>query len=125
MDTCKYMGIDVQCGPFGMKGSPDNLFHNNHDGTFTDVSKKAGVADEDRRYGLTSVWTDFNNDGKLDLLVTNDGQPNYLYQGNGRGVFEEVGFSSGVGLSDSQVLRCGPTWGSRSATICTRDGCRL
>jgi hypothetical protein len=101
MDTCKYMGIDVQCGPFGMKGSPDNLFHNNHDGTFTDVSKRAGVADEDRRYGLTSVWSDFNNDGKLDLLVTNDGQPNYLYQGNGKGAFEEVGFASGVGLSDS------------------------
>jgi hypothetical protein len=101
LDTCKYMGIEVQCGPFGMKGSPDNLFHNNHDGTFTDVSKKAGVDDEERRYGLTAVWSDFDNDGKLDLLVANDGQPNYLYQGNGRGVFEEAGFASGVGLSES------------------------
>ena len=101
METCKYMGIAVQCGPFGMKGSPDVLWHNNRDGTFTDVSKKAGVDDEDRRYGLTAIWSDFNNDGKLDLFVTNDGQPNYLYQGNGRGGFEEVGFSSGVGLSES------------------------
>jgi len=77
------------------------LFHNNRDGTFTDVSRKSGVANEEHRYGLTSIWSDFDNDGKLDLFVTNDGQPNYLYQGNGRGVFEEVGFSSGVALSES------------------------
>jgi len=100
-DSCRYMGIDVQCGPRGLKGSPDSLYHNNGNGTFTDVSKKSGVGDEERRYGLTAIWSDFNNDGKLDLFVTNDGQPNYLYQGNGRGVFEEVGFASGVGLSES------------------------
>jgi enediyne biosynthesis protein E4 len=98
--TCKYMGIDVQCGPAGLKGSGDNLYHNNGDGTFTDVSKKAGVEDAEHRFGLTAVWSDFNNDGKLDLLVTNDGQPNYLYQGNGRGSFEDVSFTSGVGLSE-------------------------
>ena len=100
-DICKYLGIDVQCGPRGLKGSPDSLFHNHHDGTFVDVSKKAGVSDEEHRYGLTSVWVDFENNGKLDLFVTNDGQPNYLYQGDGKGKFEEVGFSSGVGLSES------------------------
>ena len=100
-DSCKYMGIDVQCGPRGLKGSPDNLYHNNHDGTFTDVSNKSGVADEEHRYGLTAIWSDFDNDGKLDLFVTNDGQPNYLYRGNGHGVFDEVGFTSGVGLSES------------------------
>jgi hypothetical protein len=100
-DICKYLGIDVQCGPRGLKGAPDNLYHNNHDGTFTDVSKRAGVADEEHRYGLTSIWVDFDNSGKLDLFVTNDGQPNYLYQGNGKGKFEEIGFSSGVGLSES------------------------
>jgi hypothetical protein len=100
-DICKYMGIDVQCGPRGLKGSPDNLYHNNHDGTFSDVSKKAGVSDEEHRYGLTALWCDFANRGKLDLFVTNDGQPNYLYQGNGKGGFEEVGFTSGVGLSES------------------------
>jgi enediyne biosynthesis protein E4 len=99
-DICRYMGIDVQCGPRGLKGSRDNLYHNNRDGTFTDVSRKAGILDEEG-YGLTSIWSDFNNDGKLDLFVTNDGQPNNLYQGNGKGGFEEVGFSSGVGLSES------------------------
>jgi hypothetical protein len=100
-DICRYMGIDVQCGPRGLKGSPDNLYHNDHNGTFTDVSKRAAVSDAEHRYGLTSIWSDFANDGKLDLFVTNDGQPNYLYQGNGKGSFEEVGFMSGVGLSDS------------------------
>jgi len=99
-DTCKYMGIDVQCGPRGLKGSPDSLYHNNKDGTFTDVSAKSGVGDEERRYGLTAVWSDFNNDGKLDLLVTNDSQPNYLYQGNGAGKFVDAGFTSGVALNE-------------------------
>lgn len=100
-DICKYLGIEVQCGPRGLKGSSDSLYHNNHDGTFMDVSKRAGVSDLEHRYGLTSVWVDFDNKGKLDLFVTNDGQPNYLYQGDGKGRFEEVGFSSGVGLSES------------------------
>ncbi len=98
-DTCRYMGIDVQCGPRGLQGSPDNLYHNNHDGTFTDVSKRAGVSDPEHRYGLTAIWCDFNNDGQLDLLVGNDGQPSYLYQGDGHGKFTDVGFTSGVALS--------------------------
>ena len=96
--TCKYHGIDVQCGPRGLKGSPDNLFHNNGDGTFTDVSRKAGVDDPERRFGLTVVWTDFNHDGLLDLFVTNDGQPNYLYQNEGGGHFTDVAYNSGVAV---------------------------
>ena len=98
-DTCKYLGIQVQCGPRGLPGSPDTLYHNNRNGTFTDVSKQAGVDDPEHRYGLTAVWSDFNNDGKLDLLVTNDGQANYLYQGDGKGRFHDVGYSSGVALN--------------------------
>jgi len=104
-DTCKYIGIDVQCGPRGMKGSPDSLYHNNGDGTFSDVSKASGVDDPEMRYGLTAVWSDFNNDGKLDLLVTNDGQANYLYRGNGRGKFADDGFLSGVALNQDGVAQ--------------------
>jgi hypothetical protein len=100
-DTCKYMGIDVQCGPRGLKGAPDNLYHNNRDGTFTDVSARSGVGDAEHRYGLTAIWSDFDNDGKLDLLVTNDAQPNYLYRGNGAGRFVDAGFSSGVALNEN------------------------
>ena len=98
--SCKYLGLDVQCGPRGLKGSPDNLYHNNGDGTFTDVSKKAGVDDPERRYGLTAIWSDFDNDGKLDLLVTNDGQANYLYKGDGNGKFEDVALTSGVAANE-------------------------
>ncbi len=100
-DTCKYEGIEVQCGPRGLKGAPDSLYHNNHDGTFTDVSKKSGVSDPEQRYGLTAVWSDFDNDGKLDLFVTNDGQPNYLYKGDGTGRFTDAGFTSGVAYNEN------------------------
>jgi hypothetical protein len=79
-----------------LKGSPDSLYHNNRDGTFSDVSKESGAGDEEHRYGLTAIWSNFDNDGKPDLFVTNDGQPNYLHQGNDRGKFENVGFASGV-----------------------------
>ena len=67
-DTCKYLGIDVQCGPRGLKGSPDNLYHNNHNGTFTDVSKRTGVSDEEHRYGLTAIWSDFDNRRQARLI---------------------------------------------------------
>ena len=101
--TCKYLGIEVQCGPRGLKGSPDNLYHNNGDGTFTDVSKSAGVDDPENRFGLTSVWSDFDNDGNLDLFVTNDGQPNYLYKGDGKGKFQDVALASGVAENEDGV----------------------
>lgn len=98
--SCKYLGLDVQCGPRGLKGAPDNLYHNNGDGTFSEVSKKAGVDDPERRFGLTAIWSDFNNDGKLDLFVTNDGQANYLYQGDGTGRFSDVALFSGVAANE-------------------------
>ena len=98
--SCKYLGIDVQCGPRGLRGSPDSLYHNNGDGTFTDVSKKAGVDDPEGRYGLTAIWSDFDNDGKLDLFVTNDGEANYLYHGDGKGKFEDVALLSGVAANE-------------------------
>jgi len=103
--SCKYLGIDVQCGPRGLKGSPDNLYHNNGDGTFTDVSKSSGVDDPDDRYGLTSIWSDFDNDGKLDLFVTNDGQANYLYKGDGTGKFEDVALLSGVAENEDGLAQ--------------------
>ena len=101
--ACKYLGLDVQCGPRGLKGLPDNLYHNNGDGTFTEVSKQGGVDDAERRYGLTSIWSYFNNDGKLDLFVTNDGEANYLYQGDGAGKFEDVALLAGVAANEDGV----------------------
>jgi hypothetical protein len=97
--TCKYHGIDVQCGPRGLKGSPDNLYHNNRDGTFSDVSKQAGVDDPKNYFGLTAVWSDFNDDGRLDLFVANDGEPNYLYRNDGNGQFTDVAYQAGVAVN--------------------------
>jgi hypothetical protein len=96
--TCKYHAISVQCGPRGLKGSPDNLYHNNGDGTFTDVSKQAGVDDAQGLYGLTAVWHDFNDDGRLDLFVANDGEPTYLYRNDGSGRFTDIAYSAGVAV---------------------------
>ena len=97
---CQFRGVSVMCGPRGLKGEPDHLFHNNGDGTFTDVSKQAGVADErPSRYGFTSVFVDVDNDGKVDLLVANDSTPNYLYLNKGDGTFKDVSTSSGFALN--------------------------
>jgi hypothetical protein len=97
---CQFRGISVMCGPRGLKGEPDHLFHNNGDGTFTDVSKQAGVSDENHsRYGFTSVFVDIDNDGKMDLLVANDSTPNYLYLNKGDGTFKDVSIPSGFALN--------------------------
>ena len=97
---CKYRGIDVQCGPRGLRGAGDSLFHNNGDGTFTNVSKTAGVDDPNGYYGLGVVWSDFNNTGRPDIYVANDSTPKLLYKNLGNGKFEEIGLESGTALSD-------------------------
>jgi enediyne biosynthesis protein E4 len=98
---CQFRGENVMCGPRGLKGEPDHLFHNNGDGTFTDVSEKAGVSDKNRYYGLASVFVDINNDGKPDLVVANDSTPNYLYLNKGDGTFEDDSYASGYALNES------------------------
>ncbi|QQS47421.1 MAG: CRTAC1 family protein [Acidobacteriota bacterium] len=98
--NCQFQGMPVQCGPQGLKGSGDSLFHNNGDGTFTDVSRQAGVDDKELLFGLGSVWCDFNEDGRIDLYVANDTGANYLYQNNGDGTFSEIGLMSGAALSE-------------------------
>ena len=89
------------CGPRGLKGEGDHLFHNNGDGTFTDVSKAAGVEDSSDYYGLASLFIDVNNDGKVDLLVADDSTPNYLYLNDGKGKFEDDSYPSGYALNES------------------------
>lgn len=101
--TCGYHDVKVQCGPRGLKGFPDTLFHNNGDGTFTEVAKLAGVDDAKRFFGLGSVWSDFDDDGKIDLFVANDGEPNYLYHNEGGGHFKEIGYDAGVAVSEDGV----------------------
>lgn len=97
---CTFRGVSVMCGPHGLKGEADHLFHNNGDGTFTDVSVKAGVADTRDYYGLSSLFVDVNGDGRPDLLVADDSTPNYLYLNKGDGTFEDASFESGYALNE-------------------------
>ena len=96
---CEFRGEAVSCGPRGLPGEPDHLFHNNGDGTFSDVSVKAGVSDPHHFYGFSSTFVDVNNDGKVDLLVTNDSSANFLYLNKGDGTFEDASYYSGFALS--------------------------
>jgi enediyne biosynthesis protein E4 len=99
--ACTYRSERVMCGPRGLKGAPDHLFRNNHDGTFTDVSREAGVSDSNGLYGFGVAWFDMDDDGRLDLFVANDSGPNYVYRNLGKGRFEDVSYPSGAAL-DSQ-----------------------
>jgi len=102
---CRFKGVLVQCGPWGMEGESDMLFHNRGDGTFEEVSKKAGVDDPAHHYGLGVIWGDYDNDGWPDLYVANDAGPNYLYHNKHDGTFEEIGLVSATALSaDGQEL---------------------
>src|SRR6266481_2840986 len=97
---CEFRGVPVMCGPRGLPGEPDHLFHNSRDGTFTDVSVKAGVDDSRGYYGLSSVFVDIDDDGWIDLAVANDSVPKYLYRNKHDGTFEDVSYLSGFALND-------------------------
>jgi hypothetical protein len=98
--TCQYRGIAVQCGPRGLEGEGDFLFHNEGNGTFRDVSTRAGVADPKGYFGLGVAWADFNADGWPDLFVANDTTPNYLYVNQRNGTFTDMAFPLGVAVSE-------------------------
>ena len=97
--SCLYRGDNVNCGPRGLQGEADHLFHNNGDGTFTDVTVKAGVEDKDKYFGFTAIFVDVNNDGKPDLVVGNDSEPNFLYINKGDGTFDDESYVSGLALN--------------------------
>jgi enediyne biosynthesis protein E4 len=97
---CQYRGAAVNCGPRGLAGEPDHLFHNNGDGTFTDVTVKAGVQDKQPYYGFTAIFVSLNGNGRPDLVVGNDSEPNYLYINKGDGTFDDQSYISGFALND-------------------------
>lgn len=99
MPTCKYRGIDVQCGPRGLKGAGDSLYRNNGNGTFTDVSKQLGFDDPKGYYGMQAVWSDFGNTGRLDAYIANDSTANLFYKNEGKGKFIEQGLETGTAVS--------------------------
>ncbi len=98
-ETCKYLGIPVACGPKGLTGAQGVFYRNNHDGTFSDETKKRGLI-APLRYGLGVCASDYDNDGDLDLFVANDSTGNFLFRNRGRGQFDEVAVASGVAYNE-------------------------
>ncbi len=96
--NCTYRGIATFCGPRGLPGGRDILFRNRGDGTFEDVTEKAGI-DRTAYYGLGVVMGDYDRDGRLDIYVANDSTPSALYRNNGDGTFGDVGVEAGVAYS--------------------------
>ena len=99
--------MPVQCGPRGLRGSGDSLYRNRRDGTFEDVTTRAGVTDPAGRFGLGVSWSDFNHDGRPDMFVANDAGPNFLYRNNGDGTFADVALAAGTALDENGKVKPG------------------
>jgi hypothetical protein len=98
---CQWKGIPVMCGPRGLPGDTNILYHNNGDGTFTDVSEKSGILKPGPRYSITAVSYDFDNDGWPDIYVAVDSQPSILFHNNHDGTFTDVAVISGCAYSEN------------------------
>jgi enediyne biosynthesis protein E4 len=96
---CLYKGVMVACGPPGLAGDTNILYHNNGNGTFTDVSESAGITQANGFYGLGVLTADFDNDGWPDIYVANDSTPSAMYQNKRNGKFVDVGMEAGCVLS--------------------------
>jgi hypothetical protein len=114
--TCQFKGLAVQCGPRGLPGDGDALYRNNGDGTFTDVTKRAGVSDPNGYYGMGVIASDFDEDGLADIFVANDSTPNFLYRNLGDGTFKEIAFVSGTALNEN-----GAAQGCMGVTVADYD----
>jgi enediyne biosynthesis protein E4 len=98
---CVYRGMPVMCGPLGLPPGENHLYHNNGDGTFTEVTAKAGVSPKNRAYSLGVIWCDLDNNNRADVFVANDSSPSYLYENLGHESFKEVGLLSGVAVNQN------------------------
>jgi hypothetical protein len=105
--NCNWKGIPTNCGPRGLPPESNLLFHNNGDGTFTDVSERAGIAKPGRGYSLTAVAADFDNDGWPDLYVAADSTPALLYHNRHDGTFSEEALERGVALNEDGQEQAG------------------
>ncbi len=99
--NCQWKGVPVLCGPRGLPAGENILFHNNGDGTFTDVSEKAGILKTGPRYAITAVSYDFDNDGWPDIYVAVDSQPSILFKNNHDGTFTDTAVMSGCAYSEN------------------------
>ncbi len=104
---CLYKGVMVACGPPGLTGGKNILYHNNGDGTFTDVSEAAGITAANGTFGLGVLVADFDNDGWPDIYVANDSTPSALYQNKKNGKFVDIGIEAGCALSSDGKPQAG------------------
>ncbi len=104
---CLYKGIRTACGPPGLPGGKNILYHNNRNGTFTDVSESAGILNANGTYGLGVLVSDFDNDGWPDIYVANDSNPSALYRNNHDGTFTDIGLIAGCAYSQDGKPQAG------------------
>jgi hypothetical protein len=102
----KRPGYRAYCHPDNYRGERLKLYHNNHNGTFTDVSQASGVGKPEAK-GMGAVLADLNNDGWPDIAVANDTWPNFLFLNNHDGTFRDVSYSSGVAASEDGKYEAG------------------
>ncbi len=105
--NCTWLDVPVNCGPRGLPYSYHSLYHNNGDGTFTDVTRQAGISKVAPGYGLTVVGADFDDDGWPDIYVACDTSASLLFRNRHDGTFEEVGLQAGVSLSEDGIEQSG------------------
>jgi enediyne biosynthesis protein E4 len=105
--NCNWKGIPVECGPRGLPPGYHSLYRNNGDGTFTDVSREAGISELRESYGMTTVAADLNEDGWPDIYVACDSTPSLLLMNSGKGTFAEEGVLRGVALSEDGMEQAG------------------
>jgi hypothetical protein len=106
-EWCKWKGLDVMCGPRGLQTGVNALYHNNGDGTFTDVSEKSGITAASGCYGFTSITADFDQDGWPDIYVACDSTANLLYHNNRDGTFTEIAKQAGVAYNEDGSMQAG------------------
>ena len=104
---CQWKGIPVMCGPRGLPGGSNILYHNNGDGTFTDVSEKSGILKTGPRYSITAVAYDFDNDGWPDIYVAVDSEPSILFHNKHDGTFEDIGVMAGCAYNEDGQEQAG------------------
>jgi len=104
---CRWKGVAVECGPRGLPTGSHSLYRNNGNGTFTEVTKEAGIQNAPATYGLTVVAADFDEDGWPDIYVACDSTPSLLFMNNRDGTFREEGILRGVALSEDGMEQSG------------------
>jgi len=105
--NCVWKGVPVNCGPRGLPTDTNLLFHNNGDGTFSDVSARSGIEKVTGRYAMTATATDFDGDGWLDIYVACDSTASILYHNNHDGTFTDTAVESGVAYSENGTQQAG------------------